>query len=117
MIAFVPFLPFLAFLAFTTDDAVVAVAASIFVEAAFHGLIRDVDLTWDGGHALPRACEGLHVVEFHARGKIVRETVQESAVTDFWRTDAECITAIRRAVHALKALYEANMVGIESEST
>jgi hypothetical protein len=88
-----------------------------FTEAAFHGLIRDVDLTWDGGHALPRACEGLHVVEFHARGTIVRETVQESAVTDFWRTDAECITAIRRAVHALKALYEANMVGIESEST
>jgi len=87
-----------------------------FTEAAFHGLIRDIDLTWDGGEALPRSFVGLHVVEFHARGKIVRDTVQESAVTDFWRTDAECITAIRRAVHALMALDGNDMGQSRSES-
>ena len=84
-----------------------------FTEAVFHGLVRDLDLTWDGGHPLPSAFAHLHVVEFHARGRIVRETVGESAVTDFWRTDTECVSAIRRAVEALKSLNESDRGSIE----
>lgn len=85
-----------------------------FTEAVFHGLVRDLDLTWDGGRALPNAFVQAHVVEFHARGKIVRETVDDSAVTDFWRTDAECVTAIRRAVQALQSLDDQPAAGSQS---
>ena len=64
-------------------------------------LTRDLDLTWDGGHDFPSSFAGLHVAEFHARGKIVRQTITEDAIVDSWRTDAESLAAIRRAVKEL----------------
>jgi len=70
-------------------------------EAMVHGLTRDLDLTWDGGHDFPSSFAGLHVAEFHARGKIVRQTITEDAIVDSWRTDAESLAAIRRAVKEL----------------
>jgi hypothetical protein len=70
-------------------------------EAVVRGLTRDLDLTWDGGREFPNSLAGIHVAEFHARGKIVRETVTEHAVIDFWRADAESLNAIRRAVEEL----------------
>lgn len=86
-----------------------------FTEAVFHGLVRDLDLTWDGGHPLPSAFANLHVVEFHACGRIVRETVQTSAVSDFWRTDAESLGTIRRAVETLKSLNGSDLGVVETQ--
>ena len=70
-------------------------------EAIVRGLTRDLELTWDGGRNFPSSLAGLHVAEFHARGKIVRETITENSVVYFWRTDAEGLNAIRRAVEEL----------------
>ena len=70
-------------------------------EAIVRGLTRDLELTWDGGRDFPSSLAGLHIAEFHARGKIVRETITENAVVDFWRTDDESLNAIRRAVEEL----------------
>lgn len=70
-------------------------------EAIVHGLTRDLDLTWDGGHDFPSSFPGVHIAEFRARGKIVRQTISEDAIVDSWRTDAESLAAIRRAVKEL----------------
>ena len=64
------------------------------------GLTRDLELTWDGGHAFPNGFVELHVAEFHARGRIVREPIPEVALVSAWRTD-ESLSIICRAVDEL----------------
>ena len=69
-------------------------------EALANGLTRGLDLTWDGGHDFPNVFADPHVAEFHARGKVVRESVAERAVADSWQTD-DGLRVIRRAVEEL----------------
>jgi hypothetical protein len=69
-------------------------------EAVAQGLTRHLELTWDGGHQFPNVFDDLHVAEFHARGKVVRESITEGAIIAAWRTD-DSLGVIRRAVAEL----------------
>jgi hypothetical protein len=68
-----------------------------FTEAVAQGLTRHLELTWDGGHQFPNVFDDLHVAEFHASGRIVRDSISEGAIIFAWRTD-ESLSIIRRAV-------------------
>jgi len=69
-------------------------------EAVASGLTRQLELTWDGGHQFPNVFDDLHVAEFHARGRIVRQPITEGAIIAAWRTD-DSLGIIRRAVEDL----------------
>jgi len=69
-------------------------------EAVAQGLTRHLELTWDGGHQFPNVFADLHVAEFHASGRIVRESITEGSIIAAWRTD-DSLSIIRRAVAEL----------------
>ncbi len=70
------------------------------MEAVASGLTRDLELTWDGGHDFPNVYTDPHIAEFHARGKIIRQTIAEGTINGVWQSD-DSLRVIRRVVQEL----------------
>lgn len=68
--------------------------------AVASGLTRDLKLTWDGGHDSPSLFAKVHVAEFHARGRIIRESIPGETIASAWRTD-DSLSIVRRVVDEL----------------
>ena len=68
--------------------------------AVASGVTRDLNLTWDGGHDTPRTMVDPHIAEFHASGRVVRESITEDAIAACWKSD-EGLRIVQRAVEEL----------------